>query len=53
MHADAALAELRVHAVAGKDAEMAAYHKVDRPYLGVVNPVLNDLTKRWTGEELQ
>lgn len=29
---------------------MAAYHKADRPYLGVGNPVLNDLTKAWRKE---
>lgn len=28
-------------------AEMAAYHKAPRRYLGVANPVLNDLTKTW------
>ncbi|SDE16367.1 DNA alkylation repair protein [Ruegeria marina] len=27
--------------------EMAAYHKAPRRYLGVANPVLNDLTKVW------
>lgn len=34
-------------AITGKDAEMARYHKVDRPYLGVANPVLDDLAKDW------
>lgn len=28
-----------------KAAEMARYHKVDRVYLGVANPVLNDIAK--------
>ncbi len=31
-------------------AGMAAYHKVDRPYIGVSNPVINNLTKIWRGE---
>lgn len=31
-------------------AEMAAYHKGNRRYLGVSNPVLNDLTKAWRRE---
>lgn len=26
---------------------MAAYHKVERVYLGVANPIINDLTKEW------
>lgn len=30
-----------------KAAEMAAYHKVDRPYLGVANPVIDAATKEW------
>lgn len=29
---------------------MAAYHKVDRPYIGISNPVINDLTKAWRNE---
>lgn len=27
-----------------------AYHKIDRPYLGVANPVLNNLTRDWRAE---
>ncbi|HBR36175.1 MAG TPA: DNA alkylation repair protein, partial [Sulfitobacter pontiacus] len=27
--------------------KMQAYHKVDRPYLGIANPQINDLTKAW------
>ncbi len=42
-----ALAQLRALAQPGRDAEMAAYHKVDRPYLGVANPDINDLVKSW------
>lgn len=30
-----------------KAAEMARYHKAERPYLGVSNPDINDLTKAW------
>lgn len=44
------LEELRSIANPQKAVEMAAYHKVERPYLGVANPVLNDLTKRWRKE---
>ena len=29
---------------------IAAYHKVERPYLGVTNPLMNDLCKRWRQE---
>lgn len=42
-----ALEVLKSHADLGKAAEMAAYHKAERIYLGVPNPVLNDLTKDW------
>lgn len=38
---------LRSHADADKALQVAAYHKVDREYLGVVNPIMNDLTKVW------
>jgi 3-methyladenine DNA glycosylase AlkD len=31
-------------------AEVRAYHKADRRYLGVPNPVLNDLTRDWRKE---
>jgi len=30
--------------------EMAAYHKVDRVYLGVANPVIDDLTRAWRAD---
>ncbi len=29
---------------------MAAYHKVDRPYLGVANPVLDEMARNWRRE---
>lgn len=32
-----------------KAAEMAAYHKAERRYLGISNATLNDLTKEWRG----
>lgn len=28
-------------------AQMQAYHKVERPYLGLQNPAINDLTRQW------
>ncbi|ASP21706.1 DNA alkylation repair enzyme [Antarctobacter heliothermus] len=30
-----------------KAAQMAAYHKADRPYLGVANPVLDEMAREW------
>lgn len=47
MTPEAALAALRQRAVPGKAAEMARYHKVDRPYLGVANPDIDALAKTW------
>jgi 3-methyladenine DNA glycosylase AlkD len=47
MTADEALAALRAQVDPQKAAEMAAYHKVDRPYLGVANPVIDNLAKGW------
>lgn len=44
------LDQIKVHADPKRAVQMAAYHKVDRPYLGVANPVLNDLTKAWRKE---
>jgi len=41
------LDQIKAHADPDKAAQMAEYHKVARPYLGVGNPVLNDLTKAW------
>lgn len=42
-----AIAQLSEFIIDGKAGEMAAYHKVDRPYLGVANPVLNDHAAQW------
>ncbi|MEX0305970.1 MAG: DNA alkylation repair protein [Ruegeria sp.] len=41
------LDQIRAHADHERAKQVAAYHKADRPYLGVPNPVLNDLTKSW------
>lgn len=41
------LDQIGAHADPERAIEMAAYHKVPRRYLGVSNPVLNDLTKAW------
>jgi 3-methyladenine DNA glycosylase AlkD len=42
-----ALARLEALADAGKAAEMAAYHKVARPYLGVSVPQIEELVAEW------
>lgn len=44
------LEELQVLADPTKAAEMAAYHKIDRPYLGVTVPQIDELTGRWRSE---
>lgn len=43
----AALARLEALADAGKAAEMAAYHKVSRRYLGVTVPQVEELVAEW------
>ncbi|MGC9371400.1 MAG: DNA alkylation repair protein [Paracoccaceae bacterium] len=47
MTVDDALSALKAEAEPGKAEEMAAYHKVDRPYLGVANPVIDRLARDW------
>jgi 3-methyladenine DNA glycosylase AlkD len=42
-----ALNQIREHADPERATGAKAYHKADRIYLGVANPVLNDLTKDW------
>jgi len=42
-----ALDQIRAHADPERAAGAKAYHKADRIYLGVPNPILNDLTKHW------
>ncbi|KPQ08038.1 MAG: putative DNA alkylation repair enzyme [Rhodobacteraceae bacterium HLUCCA12] len=44
---DQALAALRALADPEKAAEMAAYHKTDRPFLGVAVPQIEALVKDW------
>ncbi|WP_417673334.1 DNA alkylation repair protein [Pseudodonghicola sp.] len=41
------LAQLETRGDADKAAEMAAYHKAARRYLGIANPVLMDLAQDW------
>ena len=47
MTPEAAIAALTETANPQKAEEMAAYHKVARRYLGVANPVIDDLAKGW------
>lgn len=47
MTPEAALAALESQGNAVKGAEMAAYHKAERRYLGVANPVIYDLVAEW------
>jgi 3-methyladenine DNA glycosylase AlkD len=50
MTPEAALDTLRAAGDAQKALEMAAYHKVDRVYLGVANPMIDDLTRAWRAD---
>lgn len=50
MDNDPHLAQLQTLANPDKAAEMAAYHKVDRPYLGVAVPDIQDLVDAWRAE---
>lgn len=47
MTPDEALARIAARAVPGKAAEMAAYHKADRPYLGTATPDIDALARDW------
>lgn len=47
MTVDDALAELAGLGDAYKAGEMAAYHKAERPYFGIANPVIYDCCARW------
>jgi 3-methyladenine DNA glycosylase AlkD len=49
MTADDALAALAARAVPGKAAEMAAYHRAERRYLGVATPEIDALARNWRG----
>lgn len=42
-----AIEQLTSHAAPAKAVEMAAYHKAKRVYLGVANPVIDDLVTAW------
>jgi len=44
---ETALADLHAAGDEGRAAEVAAYHKVPRPYLGVPVPVVTELAKGW------
>ena len=44
------LADLEALANPSKAAEMLAYHKAARPYLGVTVPQIDDLTDRWRAD---
>jgi 3-methyladenine DNA glycosylase AlkD len=45
-----AIAQLRALGDPVKAAEMHKYHKVDRPYIGVANPVIDEQVKTWRAE---
>ena len=47
MTPDSAIDVLRAIGDAGKAGEMARYHKVERPYLGVANPAIDATVKDW------
>lgn len=47
MTPEAALDALRATADPGRAGQMAAYHKIARPYLGTPNPAINDLATEW------
>ena len=50
MTPEAALSEINAHADPERASGAEKYHKAKRVYLGVPNPVLNDLTKTWRQE---
>lgn len=41
------LDEIKANADPARAPGMAAYHKIEREYLGVPNPIINDITKAW------
>lgn len=45
-----AIAALRAEGDPAKAAEMHKYHKIDRPYLGVANPVIDAHVKEWRAQ---
>lgn len=44
------LDQLKARGDPARAADMARYHKVARPYLGLANPVINDMTTTWRKE---
>ena len=50
MTPEAALAELEARADPERAASMRSYHKVDRIYLGIPNPQIDELAKAWRPE---
>lgn len=50
MTSEVALDALRSDANAEKAVQMAAYHKIERPYMGVSNPQIYDHVARWRAE---
>ena len=50
MNVEDALAELAAMGDAYKAEEMAAYHKTDRPFYGIANPVIYEACARWRAE---
>ncbi|MEP2784020.1 MAG: DNA alkylation repair protein [Pseudoruegeria sp.] len=50
MTPELALAALESHIIDGKAADMLAYHKAQRPYLGVSNPDIDAEVKAWRAE---
>lgn len=47
---DRFLEQLKAHADPERAVGMAQYHKMDRIYLGLSNPFINDVTKAWRAE---
>ena len=45
-----AIVALQIHEIPGKAAEMRTYHKVERAYWGLGNPVLEDQARLWRQE---
>lgn len=52
MNSETALAHLAQIGDPDKAAQLAQHHGVERPYLGIANPVLDGLAKDWRGDDL-
>ncbi|WP_050528701.1 DNA alkylation repair protein [Pseudorhodobacter aquimaris] len=50
MTPETAIEQITACAIPEKAAEMAAYHKVERPYLGTATPEIDALCKAWRAE---